>query len=121
MSDINWAQLASGVTVASDNDFPPASGRRVAEPNPFIDVVRAAFEDGKRRDLPGRFSVMPYAGRKNACEAYTVVARLHQAAREVGCTVQVRRVNATSTDTELTFKATKGEKAEKHASAKASK
>lgn len=105
MTDIDFAALAKATKLADSNEFPAAQPRtrRGADPA-LVELVRTAQKDGKRRDLPGRYSLTPYEGRKNACETYTVIAALHAAAREVGCKVHVRRLSPTATDTGLTFK-----------------
>lgn len=104
---IDYAELASNATV-SDDDLPAAPGRGGAkEPNPFLPLVKAALKDGKRRDLPGRFSLKPYAGRVNACEFYTVAGKLHAAARELGVKVQVRKLDPNTDETGISFKASK--------------
>lgn len=105
---IDYAKIAQGATVATDAELPPIGGRsRTTAPNPFVELVTAAKKDGKRRDLPGRFSLAPYEGRKAACEAYTVVGKLHAAARQVGCKLNVRRLDPNGTDTGITFKVAK--------------
>lgn len=104
-SALDFAAISKATKVADSNDFPAAQprARRGADPA-LVELVRTAQKDGKRRDLPGRFSLAPYEGRKNACEAFTVIGALHAAAREVGCKVHVRRLDQTATDTGLTFK-----------------
>jgi hypothetical protein len=102
---IDLAQIAAGATASVDPELPASTTqKRVLDLAPFVALVGKAKRDGKRYDLPGRFSLAPYAGRKNACEAQTVVARLHAAARQVGCKVVVRRVEPTATDTGIAFK-----------------
>jgi hypothetical protein len=61
--------------------------------NPYLDAVkRAKRKPGKPGFLlNGDYSVVPYEGRKNANEAYTVMARLHQAGRDLGVDLRVRR------------------------------
>src|SRR4051812_26008364 len=107
MTDIDFSKIAAGATVAADNELPPASGRPTRQPNPFVPLIKAALKDAKRRDLPGRYSLVPFEGRKTACEAYAVITKLKTAARQVGCTVQVRKLDPTAEDTALTFKVTK--------------
>lgn len=103
----DFAAIAAAATIASTNDLPSTTGHKAAEPNPFLDLVRVASKDGKRRDLPGRFSVKPYPGRKGACEAQTVVGLLHRAARTVGCKLAVRRYDADAETCAITFKVSK--------------
>lgn len=105
---IDYAELAANATVAADQALPSTtSTRRTAEPNPFLALVKAATKDGKRYDLPGRFSLKPYTGRKNACDAYSVMNKLHAAARQLGVKVQVRKLDPSTDDTGLTFKVSK--------------
>ena len=52
------------------------SARKGVDSNPFTELVAKAAEDGKRYDLPGRFSLTPFEGRKAACEPYTVICKL---------------------------------------------
>lgn len=102
---IDLAQIAAGATASADPELPAlVTSKRALDLAPFVALVAKAKKDGKRYDLPGRFSLEPYAGRKNACEAATVVARLQAAARQVGCKVAIRRLDATAVDTGLTFK-----------------
>ncbi len=104
---IDYATIAAGATIATEDELPKPSPRQASESNPFIDLVKAATKDGKRRDLPGRFSLTPYEGRKGACEAYTVVGKLHQAARQTGVKLQVRRFDTNADGCRITFKVTK--------------
>ncbi len=101
---IDYATIAAGATIATEDELPKPSPRQASEPNPFIDLVKAATKDGKRRDLPGRFSLTPYEGRKGACEAYTVMGKLHQAARSVGVQLQVRQFDREVDSCKITFK-----------------
>lgn len=103
---IDYADIAANATV-SDADLPATNGRPHSGPNPFLALVKAALKDGKRRDLPGRFSLKPYPARVNACEAYTVIGKLHAAARELGVKAQVRRLDPNTDDTGITFKVAK--------------
>jgi hypothetical protein len=104
---IDYSKLAADTTIAADNEFPARRAGRTAEPNPFTDLVTAAAKDGKRRDLPGRFSLVPYEGKKSACEAYSVIGKLKAAARAAGVDITVRKLDPTSEDTGWTFKASK--------------
>lgn len=103
---IDYANLATNATV-SDDDLLAAPGRAPKQPNPFLPLVKAAAKDGKRRDLPRRFSLTPYTGRKTACEYYTVTGRLHAATRELGVKVQIRKLDPTADDAGLSFKIVK--------------
>ena len=103
---IDFATIAAGATAAADVEL-PASSRKGVESNPFTELVTKAAKDGKRYDLPGRFSLTPYEGRKNACEAYTVVGKLHAAARSAGVKVQVRRFDTNAEGSRVTFRVIK--------------
>ncbi|MCZ2857820.1 hypothetical protein [Blastococcus sp. VKM Ac-2987] len=85
----------------------PAPSRRDATPNPFTGLVTKAAKDGKRYDLPGRFSLTPYEGRKGACEAFTVVGKLHAAGRSAGVKLNVRRFDTNGQGCRITFKVVK--------------
>lgn len=103
--NVDIAAIAKGATVAKTPELPPnVPQRRALDLAPFVELVTKAKEDGNRYDLPGRFSVVAYQGRKHACEAQTVITYLHAAARQIGLKVAVRRVQASEKDTALTFK-----------------
>ncbi|MDT0276707.1 hypothetical protein [Blastococcus goldschmidtiae] len=72
-----------------------------------LNLVEQAQKDGKRRELPGRFSTQPYEGRKGPSEYGTVASQLHRAARAVGCKVQVRRFDPDATSCRVTFRVAK--------------
>ena len=102
---IDFAKIAAGATVASDPDFPSAAvARRQAADPALVQLVTEASKDHKRRELPGRFSVKPYEGRKGANESGTVAGELHRAAREVGVRLAVRRFDRDANSCRLTFK-----------------
>lgn len=82
----------------------PAPIRRQAKENPLVPVVEAAVKDGKRYVLKDRYSLLPFEGRKGACEAYTVMSQLHRAARTVGVKLQVRRFDVKDNACKVTFK-----------------
>ncbi len=105
---IDFASLAAGTTVAAEPDFPKATtaARPAADPA-LVQLLAEASKDRKRRELPGRFSLKPYAGRKTACEAYTVMGELHKAARQVGVKLQVRRFDGDGDTCRVTFKVVK--------------
>jgi hypothetical protein len=103
---IDFATIAAGATVAPETDL-PTSARKGVEPNPFAALVAKAAKDGKRYDLPGRFSLAPFEGRKAACEAFTVISKLHQAARSAGVKLAVRRFDTTAEGCRVTFKVAK--------------
>jgi hypothetical protein len=104
---IDYSAIASGTTIATEAELPPVSTRAPRQANPFLELVKAAAKDGKRRDLPGRFSLTPYEGKKGACEAFSVVAKLKAAGRQLGVRVEVRRFDATDEGCQIAFKATK--------------
>lgn len=106
MTQIDYAKIAAGAVIGTTAEL-PSSGRKTTAPNPFVGLVTEAAKDHKRRDLPGRFSLVPFEGRKNACEAFTVITKLHAAARLVGCKIQVRRLDPTDKDTGIAFKVSK--------------
>ncbi len=104
---IDFAKLASGTVVATDQEFPSVGATRRSQPDPaFVELIKAAAKDHKRRELPGRFSTAPYAGRQHANESSTAVAALHRAAKAAGVTgLQVRRFDAQPDNTvRLTFR-----------------
>src|SRR5690349_13219655 len=105
---IDFAKIAADTTIATDDALPitTPTARRKAPDAALVQLVTEAASDGKRRDLPGRYSLTPYEGRKNACEAFTIVAELHRAARAAGVKLAVRRFDATSKGVRLTFKIT---------------
>lgn len=105
---IDYAKLAADTTVAAEADFPKvaAPSRTQADPA-LVQLVQEAAKDGKRRELPGRFSLTPYAGRKHANELGTVAGALHKAARQGGVKVQVRKFDADKDTARLTFKVAK--------------
>jgi hypothetical protein len=107
---IDYAKVAAETTVASEPEFPTvgATTRRQPADPALVQLVTDAAKDGKRRELPGRYSVTPYEGRKHACEAGTVAGELHRAAREVGVKLAVRRFDATDKGVRLTFKVRDG-------------
>lgn len=101
---IDFAQLAASTTVSKTDAMPAAERRnRAIEANPFVPLVEAAAKDGKRRDLPGTFSMKAYPGRKNANESATVVSKLHAAGREVGVKLSVRRFDVKDESCRLAF------------------
>jgi hypothetical protein len=102
---IDLAKIAAGATVSTEAELPTTTTpKRTLDLAPFIELVGKAKKDGKRYDLPGRYSLKPYDGKKAACEAYTVISHLHAAARRAGVKLNVRRVDPTATDTGITFK-----------------
>lgn len=109
-STLDYAKIAAGVEEVKDEDI---KGTRVQRPNPFTDVVKKAMKSGHRYVIKGRFSMTPYPGKKNACEAYSVVAKLHNAAQREGTKVSVRRFDFADDNTcRVTFKVLKaGEEA----------
>ncbi len=108
---IDFAKIAAGTTVATDPDFPSAAiSRRQAADPALVQLVTEASKDGKRRELPGRFSTRPYEGRKGANESQTVAGELHRAAREVGVKIAVRRFDRNADSCRLTFKVADGAK-----------
>jgi hypothetical protein len=109
---IDFAKLAQGTTIATDDALPTSStiGRKKEADPALVQLVTDAASDGKRRDLPGRFSTTPYPGKKNANESQTVVGELHRAARAVGVKLNVRRFDATDKGVRLTFKVAKDAK-----------
>lgn len=105
---IDFAKLAAGATVAAEPDFPKtAPSRRQGADPALVQLVTEASKDGKRRELSDRFSLKPYAGRKTACEAYTVMGELHRAAREAGVKLAVRRFDGDADTCRVTFKVVK--------------
>lgn len=102
---INFAKLAAETSIASDDVMPTSAvpRRQVVDPA-LVALVTEAGTDRKRRELPGRFSITPYPGRKGACEAQTVVNELHRAARQAGLKLQVRKFDATDKGVRLTFR-----------------
>jgi hypothetical protein len=105
---IDFAKIAADTTIAADDALPitAPSARRKAPDAALVQLVTEAASDGKRRDLPGRFSVQPFPGRKGANESQAVVNELHRAARQAGLKLQVRRFDATDKGVRLTFKVT---------------
>ncbi len=103
---INYTELAAGATIATTNE-PPSAGRQTTEPNPFVELVKAAAKDGKRRDLPGRQSLVPFEGRKAACEASQVIGKLHAAGRATRHKLAVRRFDGDGDGCRITFKVVK--------------
>jgi hypothetical protein len=102
---IDFAAVAASATVAATSELPSTSTPRPRlDLTPLVELIKKAKKDGNRYDLTQRFSLEPYAGRKNACEAQTMVTHLHAAARLAGVKLAVRRVDATAKDTALTFK-----------------
>ena len=98
---LDWTKIASAIEV-SDEEF---SSTRTHRPNELVAIVQKAKKTGHRYVLKDRFSMEPYAGRKNACEAYTVIAKLHDAALREGVRVSVRRFNMSEDNTcQITFK-----------------
>lgn len=104
---IDFAKLAAATTVATDADFPSAATTRQQGADPALVQLVTDAKDGKRRELPGRFSTTPYEGRKGANEAGTVAGQLHKAARQVGVKIAVRRFDVTAEGARLTFKVAK--------------
>ena len=72
---IDFATIAAGATEATESEL-PMSARKGVDSNPFTELVAKAAEDGKRYDLPGRFSLTSFEGRKAACEPCTVISKL---------------------------------------------
>lgn len=105
---IDFSKIAASASVATEADFPRTapSRRRGADPA-LVQLVTEAGKDGKRRELADRFSLAPFPGRKNACEAYTVMGELHRAAREAGIKLAVRRFDGDATTCRVTFKVAK--------------
>ncbi len=105
---IDFSKIAAGASVASEPDFPRSAPSRRQHVDPaLVQLVTEAGKDGKRRELADRFSLKPYDGRKNACEAYTVMGELHRAAREAGVKLAVRRFDADAASCRVTFKVVK--------------
>ncbi|MGY1719292.1 hypothetical protein ACI8AG_09620 [Blastococcus sp. SYSU DS0552] len=105
---IDFAKLAAETTIAAEPEFPRAAtaARQGADPA-LVQLVTDASKDSKRRELPGRFSLKPYAGRKTACEAYSVMGELHKAARQAGVKLQIRRFDGDGDTCRVTFKVAK--------------
>ncbi len=103
---IDFPKIAADTTIAADDALPIATptARRKGPDAALVALVTEAAADGKRRDLPGRFSLTPYEGRKNACEAFTVVTELHRAARAAGVKLNVRRFDVNTKGARITFK-----------------
>ncbi len=102
---IDFAKLAAGATVAAEHDFPKAAAPTRTQADPaLVQLVTEAAKDHKRRELPGRFSLAPYTGRKHANELGTVAGALHKAARQAGVKVLVRRFDVQADSARLTFR-----------------
>ncbi|MGY1724745.1 hypothetical protein [Blastococcus sp. SYSU DS0533] len=102
---IDYAKIAAGTTVASDNDFPSAATLRRQQADPaLVQLITEAAKDGKRRELPDRFSLKPFDGRKHANESGVVAGQLHKAAREIGVKLQIRRFDRDADSCKITFK-----------------
>jgi hypothetical protein len=92
------------ISATIERTSPPINGTvRIREFNPYTTLIRRAKRTGKRYVLEGRYSLTPYEGRKNACEAFTVMGQLHQAARENSVAVKVRRFDNTHDDCRIAF------------------
>ncbi len=108
---IDYAKLAADTAVASEPNFPSAAATRRRSVDPaIVQLVTEAGKDGKRRELPGRFSMKPFEGRKGGNESGTVAGELHRAARKVGVKIAVRRFDRDADSCRLTFKVTKADK-----------
>jgi hypothetical protein len=83
-------------------DEPKGPVRRA--PNPYESLIKKAAKSGKRYVLTGRYSVEPYEGRKNANEAFTVMAKLHQAGHDLGYAVKTRRIDNDGKTCRITFR-----------------
>jgi hypothetical protein len=103
---LDYSKIAAAVEIAED-DALPSPIRRQRKDNPFIPVVEAAAGDHKRRVLPGRFSLVPYEGRKGSCEALAVMSQLHRAARQLDVPITMRRFDQQGDSVRLTFKVEK--------------
>ncbi len=102
---IDLAAVVATATVAATPELPSTSTPRPRlDLTPLVELIKKAKKDGQRYDIGRRFSLEPYAGRKNGCEAQTMATHLHAAARLAGVKLAVRRVDATPKDTALTFK-----------------
>ena len=102
---IDLAKIAAGTKVSKEPELPATTTpKRGLDLAPFVSLVEKAKADGARYDLPSRYSLKPYDGKKTACEAYTVISHLHAAARRAGVKLNVRRIDPTSTDTGIAFK-----------------
>jgi hypothetical protein len=91
---------------ATRADEPRATRFVVA--NPYVKPIRDAIREDPagRYVLNGDFSTVPYEGRKNANEAYSVMAKMHAAGRDLGIDLRVRRVpNDDGVTCKITFKA----------------
>lgn len=89
---------------AVDDPAMPAPIRRPAKDNPLVPVVEEAARTGKRYVLKDRYSLTPFPGKKGACEAHTVMAQLHRAAKTAGVKLQVRRFDVKDHTCKITFK-----------------
>lgn len=105
-TELDYSKIAAEVEIAED-DALPSPIRRQRKDNPFIPVVEAAAKDHKRRVLPGRFSLVPYEGRKGSCQALAVMSQLHRAARQLDVPITMRRFDQQGDSVRLTFKVEK--------------
>jgi hypothetical protein len=105
-TELDYSKIAAAVEIA-DDDALPSPIRRQRKDNPFIPVVEAASSDHKRRVLPGRFSLVPFEGRKGSCEALAVMSQLHRAARQLDVPITMRRFDQQGDSVRLTFKVEK--------------
>lgn len=105
-TELDYDKIAAAVEVAEDDTL-PSPIRRARRDNPFIPVVEAASKDHKRRVLPGRFSLVPFEGRKGSCEALAVMSQLHRAARQLDVPITMRRFDQQGDSVRLTFKVEK--------------
>jgi hypothetical protein len=101
-TELDYAKIAADVEVAEDDTL-PSPIRRQRKDNPFIPVVQAAASDHKRRVLPGRFSLVPFEGRKGSCEALAVMSQLHRAARQLDVPITMRRFDQEADSVRITF------------------
>lgn len=102
-TDTDLRKIAAKVEIAESDEL-PAPIRRQPKDNPFVEVVQAAAKDHKRRVLAGRYSLVPYEGKKGACEAFTVMSALNRAAKQADVKVTMRRFDVQGDTCRLTFK-----------------
>lgn len=103
MATLDLRKVAAGVEVA-ENDELPSPIRRAPKDNPLASVVAEAAKDGKRRVLAGRYSLVPYEGKKGACDAFTVMSALNRAAKRQGIKIKMRRYDVKDNTCRITFK-----------------
>lgn len=103
---------AVAVEVLDDAAQPTRRPEILAELAQYAPAVEEAIKNpDKRLGLKGRYSVKPREGRKNANESYTVMMRLHQAAKDKGVALKVRRFDNDGDTCRISFRlAQPGEK-----------